>query len=122
MDGHDRSRRAWFAWHCLPRDEKGEKPSIRGLESLNDLSNSQLNKLIYAISKRPSFDELRKMAKALRVSLDWLVDGTGDGPIAKFEVPPWPGPRKKKARSVVGTSVESAFNRDAKKLAKRGST
>ena len=120
------AQRAWFAWHCLPRTEKGQPPSIRSLEGAYELSNAQLRKLIMGLSKRPSYGELVKMAMALDCDPEWLQSGQGEGPRATTfipEGPPLPKPKGSMPGRDDGLRANEIvlFERKARQLGQRAS-
>jgi len=84
--------RAWFAYQCLPRDDRGEPPDWRVLEREHGLSNGTIYKLIWGITVQPTWDTLEKAATALRVPSEWLRREEGAGPIARWPVPVRPAP------------------------------
>jgi lambda repressor-like predicted transcriptional regulator len=84
------AQRAWFAWHCLPRDEKGRPPSWRSLEADHGLSNATLKRLVDGKLPRPGMERLERMAEALGVTPQWLHSGRGEGPLSRWPVPPYP--------------------------------
>lgn len=97
-------QRIWYAWHCLPRDERGEPPTLRALERKLELPNATFHKYMWEKAKpeRAAFDVLRKMATALNTTPEWLLHEDGDGPVSTFPIvprpaPPAPKPRKKLA-------------------------
>ncbi len=117
-------QRAWFAWKCLPRDPKGNPPAWRELEEKHGLSNGSLYKITWDFAKRPGFDQLEKLAAALNVTPQWLMKGTGPGPVAGWPIEPRPAPPERKlgkARSgpTLDAAVDAAFTKNAEKLVKR---
>jgi transcriptional regulator with XRE-family HTH domain len=109
--------RAWFAYQCLPKTETGAPPPLRELERANDLSNAMLRKLIRGISKRPSYVELVKMARALNCTPEWLQSEIGDGPVARWPIPV--RPTFKASPSLpngITARAHKTFERDTKKL------
>ncbi len=113
--------RAWFAWHCLERDAHGQPPSLRSLEASERLANNSLSKLIYDKLKRPGWSRLEQMARALRVEPQWLLDGQGSGPVAKWPVGPRPDAPRGRQRNLptaptISIAAAAKFERDAKKL------
>ena len=108
------NQRAWFAWQCLPRDEKGFPPKFRELERSVDLHNAQLRNLVMGVSKRPAPESLGKLARALAVSLEWLVAEIGPGPVATWPVPAGPPMRRSKVHLSAGD--RSGFESKTKKL------
>ena len=87
------AQRAWFAWHCLPRTDKGQPPPIAQLERDHGLSHAQLRKLVMGLSKRPSYSTLTRAAQALECPPEWLADGEGTGPSCSTFVPAGPPKR-----------------------------
>lgn len=85
-------QRVWFAWHCLPRDDRGEPPTLRSLEVAHGLANGTLHKLTWDLLKRPGYERLTKVCEALGVTPEWLQTGRGPGPVASWPVPPRPQP------------------------------
>ena len=97
-------QRAWFAWHCLPRNDKGQPPSISQLEREHGLSHAQLRKIVMGLSSRPSYSTLTRAAQALDCAPEWLADGEGTPPVCSIFVPPGPPLRKKAAASASARS------------------
>lgn len=87
--GKSLASRTWFALHCLPRDEKGRPPSYRSLELNYDLPRSVLSRLFSDDRKTVDASTLGKLAKAFRVSPEWLLDGEGSDPVPTGPVMPW---------------------------------
>lgn len=114
------AQRAWFAWHCLPRTDKGQPPPVRSLERAHLLANAQLQKLIMGRSKRPSYGELVKMAMALDCDPAWLQSGEGIAPTTSYPVPAGP-PQRAKLTGGSGLSPgdKVMFERKAKQLTDR---
>jgi len=108
--------RAWFAWHCLDRDEFGKPPSLRGLERPGHLANNSLSKLIWDKLKRPGWEQLEKMARALQVTPEWLQQGSGVGPVARWPVLPRPDAPRKKSAATISAKAASEFESDTQKL------
>jgi hypothetical protein len=108
--------RAWHAYYCLPRDEKGEPPSYRSLEEQDNgrgpLSNGAIQKLITGKLKKPGLDVLDKCAQALRVSVRWLQFNEGEPPTSSWMIPPYPYA----SSAGISTKAKAAFDSDAKKL------
>jgi hypothetical protein len=121
--------RAWFAWQCLERNERGEPPTWRELEDKHDLSNGSIHKIVWDISTRPSFGQLERVARALNTTPQWLLSESGESPAGRWPITPRPAHPKKSARkSASGTvgrdaglsrDAEAAFGRDAEKLRNR---
>lgn len=113
--------RAWFAWQCLDRDDHGRPPSYRSLEEANELSNNSLRKLIYDRLKRPGWDQLEKLARALKTTPEWLQREQGVGPTSRWPVPPRPDPTPaKESPATIPLAAQAEFERDTKKLGKSG--
>lgn len=91
--------RVWFAWQSLDRDEKGRPPSIRSIEEKHEIAHGTINKLIEARAKveRTNHERLVRIAEALNTTPEWLLRGDGKPPQSRWQVPPWPGPKKKPA-------------------------
>jgi hypothetical protein len=109
--------RVWFAWKCLPRDDRGESPDWRDLERSVDLSNGTFYKLVWDITTRPAYETLEKAARALGTTMEWLKHERGEGPMARWYVPPRPEPpegaakrsrRRKKSGSIPAVKHSSA--------------
>lgn len=74
--------RAWYALHCLPRGAKERPPSYKSLEASVDLHQAAFSTLFGGNSKgEPRGPKLKKFAKALAVSADWLLSGEGKAPV-----------------------------------------
>jgi hypothetical protein len=116
-------QRAWFAWKCLPRDERGDPPSWRELEEKHGLSNGSIYKLTWDLTTRPSFEQLEKIAAALGTTPGWLQAGKGDGPRARWPVENRPAAPTKKLRAPhrpsLSVGLEKSLIDEAKKLPKR---
>lgn len=125
------AQRAWYAWHCLARDKKGNPPSLRKLseESTPEISHGQLHKLVMGKSSRPGITEFLKMAKALQCDPQWLQDGTGEAPTPQhhLQIPNGPPPRPKKepkvkastGRDELPTGDVATFKQNAEKISQR---
>jgi len=90
------AQRAWFAWHCLPRNDKGQPPSINQLERDHGFSHAALRKVIMGRAPRPGYTTLVKAAEALRCDAGWLGSNEGPAPVCSWPVPAGPPIRKKK--------------------------
>jgi transcriptional regulator with XRE-family HTH domain len=99
------AQRAWFAWHCLPRTEKGQPPPIAQLERDHGLSHAQLRKLVMGLSKRPSYSTLTRAAQALACAPEWLGDNEGEPPRCSVFVPPGPPNRKRASAGTARSGV-----------------
>lgn len=104
-------QRAWFAWHCLPRNDKGQPPSISQLERDHGLSHAQLRKLVMGLSSRPSYSTLTRAAQALDCAPEWLADSEGTPPVCSVFVPPGP-PLRKKAAASAGTARSGVLSQN----------
>lgn len=102
--------RVWFAWNCLPRDERGEKPSLRSIEGAYGLTNGTLHKALWDLAPRPGLERAQKIADALGVTTDWLYYERGPGPHASWPVVPRPaapdGARKRARRRKVVVEID----------------
>ena len=83
-------QRVWFALQCLPRDSWGKPPEIAPLERSHGLAKAQLQKLLWDMSPRPTYETMQKVATALDTSPDWLLYERGEGPRARWPVQPRP--------------------------------
>lgn len=72
--------RVWYAYHCLPRDEAGELPSYRQLETAYGLSQGTLSKMVLGTRTHLWQDTIPHVCEALRCSEPWLMRGEGNGP------------------------------------------
>lgn len=84
--------RAWFAYHCLPREE-GELPSYRQLEMAYGLSTAIISKIVLGTREHFWPETMPKLAEALRCNVDWLRAGTGPAPRLPHGVSVPPRPR-----------------------------
>lgn len=110
--------RAWFAWNCLPRDERGDRPKIRELERGHGLTNGSLHRLINGISVRPGYEQLAKMAQALNTSPEWLQFERGEAPTTSWPVPPRPA-RIAREASPAASEIDPASQRAHREKAER---
>ncbi|MBK9263036.1 MAG: helix-turn-helix transcriptional regulator [Polyangiaceae bacterium] len=69
-------------------DEKGEPPPYKEVEDSVGLSNGTISKLLMGARKSATHQTAVRLAKALHVSLDWLLDGKGEPPKPTGPVPP----------------------------------
>lgn len=114
------NQRGWHAYWSLPRDEKLQPPPWRVLEPQYGISHNQLRKFCRGVSVRPSLIELRKFAKALNTTVEWLMDEDGEAPRSAYPIPPFPAKPKKRAKVSVDRDAEADFEREAQQLAKGG--
>lgn len=112
------AERAWFAWHCLPRNKRDKPPPIRKLEIAHGLANAALRKIILGYTLRPAHDSLLKAALALNCDPRWLSTGEGQGPLASTFVAPGPPPLPARSRGLSSSDV-ALFEGKAEKLGKR---
>lgn len=111
-------QRAWHAYYCLERDEKGKPPAYRQLEEANDLNNGEMMKLLKGILKRPGLKTITNLANALRVTPQYLQFGEGQSPKSAWPIPAYPYG----SSDGLSTADKAAFDRDAKKLSSGGLT
>lgn len=83
--------RVWYAIHCLPRDRSGAVPAYRQLERDFDLPDCVLHKTIVQGRTQVQHETFRNLARALRVSDEWLDGRSEKHPIPTGYVPPRPG-------------------------------
>jgi hypothetical protein len=93
-----RGHRAWWAWHCLPRDDRGQPPTLRSLEKKAGLSNNDLSRLVWDWYVRPSWEKMQRFAVALGTTAEWLEREEGPRPLSAWHVPPRPLPPPGKVR------------------------
>lgn len=115
------AERAWFAWHCLPRNRRNKPPAIRKLELAHGLANAALRKVIYGQTARPAYDSVLKMAAALNCSPQWLVANEGPGPLASTFVEPPPARRGSVVARGLSARDLALFEGKADQLGKRAS-
>jgi DNA-binding Xre family transcriptional regulator len=72
--------RVWYAYHCLRRGRHGQPPSWRSLELKFGLANATFSKLATGEKTGVTLDALPRLARALSVSSQWLLEGIGDPP------------------------------------------
>lgn len=82
--------RAWLAYHCLPRDEKGRLPALTALEKTVKLGRGTLSRF-FSGERIPTPKNLEKAAAALQVPSAWLAFGEGHAPRLTGPLPPRPG-------------------------------
>lgn len=66
--------RIWYAYHCLPRDERGEPPQKKEFERKHGIYNGLLAKIFSGERPSPSADAVQQIAKAFGVSVDFLTN------------------------------------------------
>jgi hypothetical protein len=97
--------RVWFAWQCLPRDDRGDPPPWRALEVKHRLANATIHKLCWGVTQRPSYETIVGTAQALGTTAEWLQYERGEGPSSRWpvvprpEAPPVAAKRTKRAKS-----------------------
>lgn len=79
--------RAWWAWHCLPRQPDGEPPQLKQFERDHRIPNGTLGRVFSGERQSPQHETLQKMASALRVSALFLLEGSGRWPTPTGPVP-----------------------------------
>lgn len=84
------AERAWWAYHCLPRDKRGKPPAATRLESSVGLGRGTLGRL-FSGERVPIPENLEKAATALEVTSAWLTFGEGVAPSLTGPLPPRPG-------------------------------
>jgi hypothetical protein len=72
--------RAWWAYHCLPRDEYGSPPPTTALEQRADLSRGLIGKLHNGKQQSVESDIGERLAGVLGTTYDFLIRGLGDWP------------------------------------------
>jgi len=82
--------RVWYAIHCLPRDADTKKPpSWRSLEVENGIALATISKIVRGTASKHQHTTVVLLAKALRVTPDWLYNGgDDDAPTPTGMVPP----------------------------------
>ncbi len=85
--------RAWYAYHCLPRNDEDKPPPVRRLEKKQGIANGTLKK-VFTGERDPVGSTLAKVADALGVNEEWLLRGTGTPPTPTGYVPAPPGGKK----------------------------
>jgi hypothetical protein len=82
------AERAWYAYQCLPRDPRGRPLSYRSLEIRYDLPRSSLSRLFSGAHGSVDASNVPRLARALGVSVEWLISGHGAPPTAAGPVLP----------------------------------
>jgi hypothetical protein len=85
--------RIWYALHCLPRDQHGMPPATTPLEEEYDIDRGILKKLISGVRENVEPPNLKKIAKALGVTVGFLAEETDVLPQLSGPPPP-PRPLK----------------------------
>lgn len=80
--------RAWWAFHCLPRSENGKPPQLKSFELEHRIHNGALAKLFSGQRHGATPPVLEEIARALRVSTDFLTFGKGAWPELTGPIPP----------------------------------
>jgi transcriptional regulator with XRE-family HTH domain len=97
--------RAWYAYHCLPRDRNGKPPTFKELEAAEQLPYSTLSHVMSGRRSQQRHETFAKIARALRVTEAWLRGEAAEhGPTLTGEWPPRPGtggvdPRRRNRRA-----------------------
>lgn len=121
---HSIAHRAWHAYYCLPRDEKGAPPSLRGLErpeNPDGPSNGAIGKLFRSDLRGPGPDVLARIATVLACDLTWLITGKGPAPSTANQIPEFPY-HSEAAEAAAGLPKRAkvALDGQTKKLANSG--
>jgi hypothetical protein len=104
--------RAWYAYHCLPRDRRGKLPSVRELERDHALAQATLAHIFTGRRALHRSDTAPKIAKALRASESWLRGDAGArGPTLTGMLPPRPGTKWRPHGTIAGWSESVALAR-----------
>lgn len=74
------AERAWYAYHALPRDFRGNPPSYRSLEQEHGLPQATFAKLFGGHKKSVGSANLPRLCRALGVNVAWLTESVGDPP------------------------------------------
>lgn len=105
--------RVWFALHCLPRDAKGRPPASTVLEASQGLARGLIGKLTGERQRELRGPTLMRLAQALQVSTEWLLEGRGPIPVPTGPVPARPGtslpPREADADDLPARAAAIAF-------------
>lgn len=78
------AKRAELAFSLVKKslEAQGKPCSYRSLEADYGLPNAAIQKLVKGDRASPRPENARRIADALRVSVSWLFEGIGDGPVA----------------------------------------
>ncbi len=87
MPGMSLGSRAWWAWHCLKRQDNGDPPQLKQFEKDHDIPNGMMARVFSGERRSPTGETLFRIAKALHVSSDFLVRGEGAWPTQTGPVP-----------------------------------
>lgn len=68
--------RTWFAYQCIPG-----KPSMSSLEAEVGLPHGTISKTKDGIKKHHEYDTMKRLARALRTTPEWLTEEEGEGPV-----------------------------------------
>ncbi len=86
--------RAWYALHCLRRDDAGKPPALKDLEVRVGLSYGTLSHVMCGRRSQHRPGTFPLMARALGVSEAWLRgEGGARGPMLTGMIAPRPGAR-----------------------------
>lgn len=86
--------RAWYAYHCLPRDDSGKLPTFKDLEEGTKpaIAYGTLSHVMSGRRSHHRADTFPLMARALKCSEAWLRGEDGArGPVLTGMLPPRPG-------------------------------
>lgn len=103
--GESLPERAWWAYQCLPRDASGKPPASTKLDVDHGLGRGTLLRLFKG-ERTPGGDTMVRVARALGVSVGWLLAGEGAAPKPSGPLAPRPG-------APVETVVEKVARYDA---------
>jgi transcriptional regulator with XRE-family HTH domain len=105
MEHETLAERAWYAYHCLRRDESGEPPAYKDLEIAVGLSYGTLSHVMAGRRSKHRAETFPLMARALGVSEAWLRgDEDARGPTLTGMLPPRPGMKWRRHGDVPGWS------------------
>lgn len=91
--------RAWWAWQCLPRNDRDQPPTWRSLEKKYGMTNATIRRWIWDLNtENPTVKTAAVVATALRCTPEWLVDEEGPGPMTDRHIPRRPAPPKKQPK------------------------
>jgi transcriptional regulator with XRE-family HTH domain len=84
--------RAWFAYHCLPRDPDGKPPAATALEERSQppISRGTLSKTFSGKRTKHTAEVMDRVAKVLHTTVDFLLKGEGEPPKLTGPLPPRP--------------------------------
>lgn len=80
--------RVWRAYWSLPRTKHGRPDSFHALEREFALANGILGKIVNNRRNMVSATTMAALAKALRTTMEYLTDGSGEAPTPTGPIPP----------------------------------